>query len=61
MDFLSHGWTARRQYGSVVYVNGGKIATIATMLALEARGLVERNGDEWTAKRTEENGNKKGR
>lgn len=49
MEYLAHGHRAIRQYGSVVYVNGGKIATVATMDALERRKLVTRNGDEWTA------------
>lgn len=49
MEYLAHGHCARREYGSVVYVNGGKIATVATMLALERRQLVIRNGDEWVA------------
>lgn len=49
MQYLARGHTARRQYGSVVYVNGGKIATVATMIALERRKLVSRNGDEWKA------------
>lgn len=49
MEYLAHGHVARRQYGSVVYVNGGKIATVATMEALERRKLVIRDGDEWMA------------
>lgn len=47
IEYLVHGHTARREYGSVVYVNGGKIATVATMEALERRQLIKRNGDEW--------------
>lgn len=47
MEYLVHGHRAHRRYGSVVYVNGGKIATVATMLALEARNLIKRDGDEW--------------
>lgn len=47
MELLAHGWAARRQYGSVVYVNGGKVCTVATMNALERRQLVIRHGDEW--------------
>lgn len=40
---------ARREYGSVVYVNGGKIGTVATMEALERRKLIKRDGDETIA------------
>ena len=49
IEYLAHGHIARREYGSVVYVNGGKIATVATMEALERRQLINRNrnGDEW--------------
>lgn len=46
MEFLTGGHVARREYGSVVYVNGGKLCTVATMLALESRKLVKRDGDE---------------
>lgn len=49
MEYLAHGHRAIRRYGSVVYVNGGKIATVATMEALERRKLVIRYGDEWMA------------
>jgi hypothetical protein len=35
-------------YGEVVYVNGGKVGTTATMEALVKRGLIELSGvDEW--------------
>jgi len=35
MEYLAHGYTAYRQYGSVVYINGNEICTEATMRALE--------------------------
>jgi len=48
MEWLRGGHHARRRYGCVVYVNGGKLCTAATMLALEYKGLVKRVGnDEW--------------
>jgi len=50
MEWLRGGHHAHRRYGSVVYVNGGKLCTAATMLALEYKGLVKRlSNDEWIA------------
>jgi hypothetical protein len=48
MEYLRGGHRARRMYGEVVYVNGGKVGTTATMEALVKRGLIELSGvDEW--------------
>lgn len=50
MEWLKGGHRARRWYGCVVYVNGGKVGTVATMASLERAGLVEQCGtDEWEA------------
>lgn len=40
MQWLRGGHRARREYGNVVYVNGGRVGTVATLRALEKRRLV---------------------
>ena len=46
MQWLRGGHRARREYGSVVYINGGRVGTVATMLALESRGLIVREDED---------------
>lgn len=47
MEWLQGGHRATLRYGSVVYVNGGKLCTVPTMTALEKRGLIKRDGNQW--------------
>lgn len=44
MRWLCHGWPARVAYGTAVEINGERICNESSLLALERRGLVERDG-----------------
>jgi hypothetical protein len=52
MEYLRGGRRARTEYAGVVYINGSKLCSEATMYALERKGLVRQiNGkpNEWAA------------
>tara|TARA_R110002124_G_scaffold128157_2_gene288541 strand:+ start:17441 stop:17719 length:279 start_codon:yes stop_codon:yes gene_type:complete len=51
MAYLSQGWVARVSQGSGVEINGSRVCNLATMKALQRRGLVEDKTQEpcWAA------------
>lgn len=50
MIWLSKGWKAYVASGNKVEVNGHYVCTVSSMTALEAAGLIEREGvAAWTA------------
>lgn len=50
MEWLGQGHRAYLRYGSVLYVNGGKLCTLSTMIALLQHGFVtQEDSQTWVA------------
>lgn len=45
MIWMSQKWTCRLSHGDVAEINGKRVCTLATLKALERKGLIEKKPD----------------